>query len=90
LIEYYQLFGWGNHHASSSDIFEARVYVTYVTRLYDKTKCAQYASIIEEYDKARVKLLYDKTKGAQYAPIIENNNEAGGIAAHGIQYYLNN
>jgi hypothetical protein len=39
--------------------------------LYDKTKGAQYAQIIEEDDEARVKLLYDKTKGAQYAPIIE-------------------
>jgi hypothetical protein len=90
LIEYYQLFGWGNHHASSSDISEARVCVTYVTRLYDKTKGAQYASIIEEYDKARVKLLYDKTKDAHYAPIIEDNNKVGGTVAHGVQYYLNN
>jgi hypothetical protein len=32
--------------------------------LYDKSKGAQYAQIIEEDDKARVKLLYDKTKGA--------------------------
>jgi hypothetical protein len=90
LIGYYQLFGWGNHHASSSDISEARVCIAYVTRLYDKTKGAQYAPIIEEDDDARVKLLLDKTKGAQYAPIIENNNEAGGTAAHGVQYYLNN
>ena len=87
MIGYYQLFGWGNHHASSSDIFKARVCVT---RLYDKTKGAQYAPIIEEDDEARVKLLLDKTKGAQYAPIIEDNNEAGGTAAHGVQYYLNN
>jgi hypothetical protein len=36
---------------------QARVCVAYVTRLYDKTKVAQYASIIEEDDKARVKLL---------------------------------
>jgi hypothetical protein len=73
--------------ASSSDIFEARVCVT---RLYDKTKGAQYTPIIEEDDEARVKLLLDKTKGAQYAPIIEDNNEAGGTAAHRVQYYLNN
>jgi hypothetical protein len=46
-----------NHHASSSGISEARVCVTYVTRLYDKTKVAQYASIIEENDEARVKFL---------------------------------
>jgi hypothetical protein len=46
-----------------------------VTRLYDKTKGPQYAPIIEEDDKARVKLLLDKTKGAQYAPIIEDNNK---------------
>jgi hypothetical protein len=26
--QYCALFGWGNHHASSSDIFEARVCVT--------------------------------------------------------------
>jgi hypothetical protein len=39
--------------------------------LYDKTKCAQYAQIIEEDNEAQVKLLYDKTKGAQYASIIE-------------------
>jgi hypothetical protein len=32
--------------------------------LYDKTKGAQYAQIIEEDNKARVKLLYGKTKGA--------------------------
>jgi hypothetical protein len=87
LIGYYQLFGGGNHHALSSDIFEARVCVT---RLYDKTKGAQYTPIIEEDDEARVKLLLDKTKGAQYAPIIEDNNEAGGTSAHGVQYYLNN
>jgi hypothetical protein len=40
-----------------------------MTRLYDKTKGAQYAPIIEEDDEARVKLLLHKTKGAQYAPI---------------------
>jgi hypothetical protein len=50
----------------------------------------QYAPIIEEDDEARVKLLLDKTKGAQYASIIEDNNEAGGTATHGVQYYLNN
>jgi hypothetical protein len=33
--------------------------------LYDKTKAAQYAPILEEDDEARVKVLYDKTKGAQ-------------------------
>jgi hypothetical protein len=54
--------------------------------LCDKTKGAQY----EEDDEARVKLLYDKTKGAQYVSIIEDNNEAGGTATHGVQYYLNN
>jgi hypothetical protein len=26
----------------------------------------------------------------QYASIIEDNNEAGGTAAYGVQYYLNN
>jgi hypothetical protein len=30
--------------------------------LYDKTKGAQYASIIEEDDESWVKLLYDRTK----------------------------
>jgi hypothetical protein len=48
------------HHTSYpiiSDISEARVYVAYVTRLYDKTKGAQYAPIIEEDDESRVKLL---------------------------------
>jgi hypothetical protein len=72
---HYVCVGWGNHHASSSNISEARVCVAYVTRLYDKTKGPQYAPIIEEDDQARVKLLLDKTKGAQYAPIIEDNNE---------------
>jgi hypothetical protein len=32
--------------------------------LYDKIKGVKYAQIIEEDDKARIKLLYDKTKGA--------------------------
>jgi hypothetical protein len=40
-----------------SVISEARVCVAYVTRLYDKIKVAQYVSIIEQDDKARVKLL---------------------------------
>jgi hypothetical protein len=31
-----------------------------------------------------------KTKGAQYASIIEEDNEMGGIAVQGVQYYLNN
>jgi hypothetical protein len=61
-----------------------------MTRLYDKTKGAQYAPIIEEDDESQVKLLLDKTKCAQYASIIEDNNEAGDTAAHGVQYYLNN
>jgi hypothetical protein len=30
---YYQLFGWGNHHASYPTSKEARVYVAYMTRL---------------------------------------------------------
>ena len=46
--------------------------------------------LLKKMTKHEVKLLYDKTKGAQYAPIIEDNNEAGGTAAHGVQYYLNN
>jgi hypothetical protein len=58
--------------------------------LYDKTKSAQYAQIIEEDNEARVKLLYDKTKGAQYALIIEEDNKAGGTTVQGVQYYLNN
>jgi hypothetical protein len=46
--------------------------------LYNKTKGAQYAQIIEEDDESRIKLLYDKTKGTQYAPIIKEDDEAGG------------
>jgi hypothetical protein len=58
--------------------------------LYDKTKGAQYAQIIEEDDEARVKLLYDKTKDAQYALIIKEDNEPRDTTIQGVQYYLNN
>jgi hypothetical protein len=33
LIGYYQLFGWGNHHASYLTSKEARVYIAYMIRL---------------------------------------------------------
>jgi hypothetical protein len=50
----------GNHHVSYPTYLtnkEARVCVAYMTRLYNKTKSAQYVQIIEEDDKPRVKLL---------------------------------
>jgi hypothetical protein len=91
LIGYYKLFGWGNHHAS---------YPTSKESSYPTSKEFKHGSALIRLNMhsmhkllkktTKHELSYCKTKGAYYAPIIEDDNEAGDMAVHGIQYYLNN
>jgi hypothetical protein len=59
LIGYYQLFGWGNHHASYPTSKEARVCVVYMTRLkvYSMHKLLKKMTKHElSYRKTRLKV----------------------------------
>jgi hypothetical protein len=64
LIGYYQIFEQGSR-IMPHRISDKQGSTSLRCFLYDKTKAAQYAPILEEDDEARVKVLYDKTKGAQ-------------------------